>query len=269
MDEYQFQREVTPRNIILDLMGVSHPRPLSSSHLGMISSTFNVTVNNLRVALTRLVAKGMLDNTERGVYRLSAKAMARNDFARRWKVPQANKKKWDGSWIACHLSKGSNRTVRAKSINALNWFGFKPGLDAIWLRPNNLVMPIPELFENLRNLGLESGAHVFSMANVEASLAKHWHTLWAVEELDKSYASLNEQLQQSFEALQTSPPKTSLLDTFYLGSEAIYCLATDPQLPADIRPSPNYESLRKTMLDYDKIGRKIWLQQISSLGVNV
>ena len=268
MEDYQFQRELSPRNIILDLMGVSHPKPMLSSHLNVISSTFDVPVNNLRVALTRLVNKGMLDNTERGVYRLSTKAMVRNDFATRWKEKQVNDTTWDGSWIACHLSKGSHRTIRAKSINALNWFGFKPGLDAIWVRPNNLRMNILELTDTLRNLGLESQAHLFTLTDIESSLAKQWQTLWAIDTLDQTYVKLNDQLKKSFKDLQSSPPNTSLQETCMLGGEAIYCLSMDPQLPKAIRSSDEFDRLRKTMLDYDKIGRTIWLQQLVSLGVD-
>ncbi len=267
MDDYPFKRELSPRNIILDLMGVSHPNPMEAAHLPVISHVFSVPVNNLRVALTRLAAKGMLDNTQRGVYRLSAKAIVRNEFTRRWKSPQYSDKPWDASWIACHLSKGSNRSIRSKSINALNWFGFKPGLDGIWVRPNNLVQSVSELLSVLRSLGLEAHAQVFSINDVEATLAKSWQTLWATTELDTRYQQLNEKLLHSFKQLQSAQPTTTLLETCLLGSEAIHLLATDPQLPPDIRPACHYEELRTTMLEYDQIGRKIWLKQLPDLGV--
>ncbi len=268
MSEYQFQRELSPRNIILDLMGVSHPQPLEAGYLNLISDIFNIPVNNLRVALTRLAAKGMLDNTQRGVYRLSPKAMARNEFARRWKTPQCVEGQWDDSWIGCHLSKGANRSIRAKSLNALSWFGFKPGLDHLWVRPNNLVQGIVTLQAVLKDLGLESQSHVFSMNDIEPTLAKHWKTLWPVDALNESYGELNQQLLSSYQQLDTTPLKASLLETCVLGSEAIHCLATDPQLPQEIRQGHEYETLRKTMIDYDLAGREIWLKQLSSLGIS-
>ena len=268
MSEYQFQRELSPRNIILDLMGVSHPQPLEAGYLNLISDIFNIPVNNLRVALTRLAAKGMLDNTQRGVYRLSPKAMARNEFARRWKQSQCVEGEWNGSWIGCHLSKGANRSVRSKSLNALSWFGFKPGLDHLWVRPNNLLQNVSSLQAVLKDLGLESQSHVFSMDDIDPTLAKHWKTLWPVHALNQSYSELNQQLLSSYEQLDKTPLKASLLETCVLGSEAIHFLATDPQLPSDIRPSQEYETLRKTMIDYDLAGRKIWLKQLSSLGIS-
>ncbi len=267
MDNYPFKRELSPRNIILDLMGVSHPVPLEATVLPAISDVFDQSVNTLRVALTRLVAKGFLDNTLRGVYRLSAKAIARNEFTRRWKSPQYSSKKWDDSWIACHLSKGSNRTVRSKSINALNWLGFKPGLDGLWVRPNNLQLKVPELLSELRSLGLETQAQVFSLYDVEDSLAKGWKNLWAVNELDKGYQQLTKRLLKSIKNLQKPKSKTTLLETCLLGSEAIHYLATDPQLPREIRPTQHYETLRQTMLEYDQLGRKLWYQKLPALGV--
>ncbi len=268
MDDYPFKREPSPRNIILDLMGVSHPNPMETAHLSVIADVFSVPVNNLRVALTRLVAKGMLDNTQRGVYRLSAKAIVRNEFTRRWKSPQYSSKPWDDTWIACHLSKGTNRSLRCKSINALNWFGFKPGLDGMWVRPNNLVQAVPELLNMLRSLGLEAHAQVFSITDVETTLAKSWKTLWATQKLDSHYQQLSKKLLNSFKQLQSAQPNTTLLEACLLGSEAIHFLATDPQLPTEIRPSCHYEQLRTTMLEYDKIGREIWLKQLPSLGVS-
>jgi phenylacetic acid degradation operon negative regulatory protein len=267
MDDYPCKRELSPRNIILDLMGVSHPNPLEAAHLPVISHVFSVPVNNLRVALTRLAAKGMLDNTQRGVYRLSAKAIVRNEFTRRWKTPQHSNMPWDTSWIACHLSKGTNRSLRHKSINALNWFGFKPGLDGLWVRPNNLVQSVPKLLSVLRSLGLEAQAPVFSINDIEPTLAKSWKTLWATQELDTRYQQLNEKLINSFKQLQSAQANTTLLETCLLGSEAIHLLATDPHLPPDIRASQHYEKLRTTMLEYDQIGRKIWLKKLPSLGV--
>jgi len=268
MSDYQFQRELSPRNILLDLMGVNHPQPLEAGFLAIISDIFDVPVNNLRVALTRLVAKGMLDNTQRGVYRLSPKAMARNDFARRWKKPQCSSSDWDGSWIACHLGKGVNRSVRSKSLNALSWFGFKPGLDLLWVRPNNLLQAATKLQVTLQEIGLETQAHLFSMNDLQPNLVKHWKTLWPIQTLNSSYVDLNQKLISSYQQLSNTAVKTSLLETCVLGSEAIHCLAIDPQLPQEIRPGNEYETLRKTMLDYDQAGRKIWLKQLSSLGIS-
>ncbi len=267
MDDYPFKRELSPRNIILDLMGVSHPAPLEATVLPAIGEVFDQSINTLRVALTRLVAKGFLDNTQRGVYRLSTKAIARNEFTRRWKSAQGSSKQWDNSWIACHLSKGSNRTVRNKSVNALNWMGFKPGLDGLWVRPNNLQLLVPELLSNLRSLGLEAQAQVFSLNDVEDNLAKGWKNLWAIHELDKGYQQLNKRLLKSITNLQKPNSKTTLLETCLLGSEAIHYLATDPQLPSEIRPTLHYETLRHTMLEYDQLGRKLWYQKLPALGV--
>ena len=98
-------------------------------------------------------------------------------------------------------------------------------------------------------------------------MAKNWQTLWATSELDTRYQQLNEKLLNSFKQLQSAQPNTTLLETCLLGSEAIHLLATDPQLPFDIRAPQHYEKLRTTMLEYDQIGRKIWLKQLPALGV--
>jgi len=265
---YKFKYEPNPKNVILDLMGINQPNPLETTHLVMISDIFGISINNLRVALTRLAAKGMITNDGRGIYRLSPKTVAKRDFINRWRSAQVINKPWDNSWIACHLPKGTDRTIRKKSLLALEWYGFKPGLDLVWVRPNNLTLSLTDLVNYLRELGLESEARTFVLAQAEDTLQTHWvNNLWATKKLDQDYDELIQALQNSIQTLQQSTPQQSLFETCSLGGEAIHHLAIDPLLPQEIRPGDMHTRLKQTMLTYDKVGREIWLEQLSALGV--
>lgn len=263
---YKFKYEPSPKNMILDLMGVNQPNPLETSHLSMLSDVFNIPVNNLRVALTRLTAKGLISNDGRGIYRLSLKAIAKRDFINRWRTTQIINKSWDGSWIACHLPKGADRTARKKSLLALQWYGFKAGLDLVWIRPNNLRLNLVDLVSFLRNLGLEIEAKHFIITQAEEAIQTHWmNNLWPITKLDMDYDDLIKALLQSIETLQQNTPQQALLQSSLLGGEAIHHLAIDPLLPSEIRPGNMQLKLKTAMLAYDKIGRKIWLEQLSDL----
>lgn len=260
--------EPNPRNVILDLMGVNQPNPLDTSYLPLISDIFGITINNLRVALTRLVAKGLISNDGRSIYRLTPKAVAKRDFINRWQSDQASNQPWDKSWITCHLPKGTERSARKKTLLALEWYGFKPGLEQMWIRPNNLKLNLTELMSSLRELGLEPEARAFILSQVEDSLQTHWqNNLWLIKKLDQDYADLIQVLDNSLKTVKQNSLHQSLHETCVLGGEAIHLLAIDPLLPAEIRPSDKYQQLQKSMLIYEKMGREMWLEQLSNLGV--
>ena len=264
---YDFKYKPSPKNIVLDLIAVNQYRQLETPQLTFISEIFDISMNNLRVTLNRLVNEDLLANDERGVYRLTPKALSKREFINQWRSKQTLDT-WDGSWLACYLQKGVDRTTRKKTLLALEWYGFKPGLDLIWVRPNNLVLETENLAESLTTLGIEEGTKLFVMSDTDKHLQRRWTTtVWPVDQLDQQYDALVLQILKSTQLLETNSVRTSLIETCQLGGEAIHCLALDPLLPKAIRAGEKYEELKQTMLNYDKLGRKIWLEELSKLGV--
>lgn len=259
---YQFRYQPTPKNILLDLMGVNSNNQLTTPELQPISEAFNLSINNLRVTLNRLVSAGLVSNAERGSYRLTAKALQKRRFINRWRDDRLMRPDWDGSWVGCHLPKGADRTERSSSLRALQWYGFKPGLEQLWIRPDNLTPGSAELHSGLRKLGLEALSHCFVITEIETTLAKQWCSLWDVRTLDNHYLELLDALSRSLDNLAKQPRKNSLAETWRLGGEAIHLLATDPLLPQQIRPGHCYENLKNTMKRYDVVGRSLWLKQL-------
>lgn len=257
-------RELTPKSILLDLLGVAFPKPVLSQHLWVIADIFSVPENNLRVAMTRLVASGWVSSDVRGEYHLSEKARARNQFIRNWKAKD-KQKPWQQGWLACHLPKGAGRSERAKSIKALEWYGFKLGLDLMWVRPDNLAIPKQGLLNDLRLLGLEANAPLFVLQDIDPPLTSSWLQLWPTEDMDKVYQAMTKRLRASEKKPEA---KRSLLETCVLGGEAIHYLVKDPQLPQSIHARKHYDQLKETMIRYDQMGRSIWFSELENLGVS-
>ncbi|GAA5445444.1 hypothetical protein Misp06_03647 [Microbulbifer sp. NBRC 101763] len=266
---YQFTYEPTPKNVLLDLMGVNKRHELATSQLGYISDAFDISINNLRVTLNRLVGAGLITQNGRGMYRLTEKALAKRAFINRWQQNTFHYDNWDYRWLACHLPKGVSRAVRAKSILVLEWYGFAAGLDHLWVRPNNLIINHAELTVTLIRLGLEESAHCFVLQDVPDILVSHWaHHLWDIERLDSEYDALIHSLESSLTSLAAKSVSASLYETCRLGGEAIHRLAVDPLLPKVIRPQKKYQQLKKIVRKYDRVGRNIWLEQLQKLGVD-
>jgi phenylacetic acid degradation operon negative regulatory protein len=266
---YQFTYQPTPKNILLDLMGVNKNGELATSQLNLISQAFDISINNLRVCLNRLVSADLITNDDRGVYCLTEKALAKRAFINRWRHDTFAYAGWNYSWMACHLPKGGDRNLRKKSLVALQWYGFTLGLDQLWIRPNNLMVNCSELSMELTQLGLENHAHCFVLQEVPDALASQWaHNLWNITQLDAEYSALVQSLKTSLENLEKKSLDASLAETCRLGGEAIHRLAIDPLLPKEIRPQKKYQQLKTTMLKYDRVGRNIWLNQLEQLGVH-
>ncbi|WP_444957476.1 hypothetical protein [Microbulbifer sp. ZKSA002] len=266
---YQFTYEPTPKNVLLDLMGVNKRHELGTSQLSFISDAFDISINSLRVTLNRLVSTELVSHDGRGVYRLTEKAIAKRAFINRWQHDTFHYETWDGSWLTCHLPKGISRTVRRKSLSVLQWYGFSVGLDHLWVRPNNLKLAHTEIIASLDTLGLEVGANCFVLHEVPDSLVSQWaHQLWDIERLDSEYDDLVQFLENSLKTLSNKPIYTTLSETCRLGGEAIHRLAIDPLLPKIIRPQEKYQELKNIVRKYDRVGRNIWLEQLKKLGVD-
>ncbi|WP_444931338.1 hypothetical protein ACJJIF_06040 [Microbulbifer sp. SSSA002] len=266
---YQFTYEPTPKNVLLDLMGVNQQHELSTSQLSFISDAFDISMNNLRVTLNRLTGTDLVTHDGRGVYRLTEKALTKRAFINRWQKDTFHYDNWNHSWLACHLPRGTARASRKRSLIALEWHGFAAGLDNLWVRPNNLRLNYTEITATLINLGLEDGAHCFILQEAPDSLASQWtHQLWDVDRLDREYDALIESLEDSLKNLASKPINVTLSETCRLGGEAIHRLAVDPLLPKVIRPQKKYQQLKNILHEYDRTGRNIWLDQLKRLGVN-
>jgi phenylacetic acid degradation operon negative regulatory protein len=67
-----------PKSVILDLLSAAPGGQVEVRGLVRAAQLFGITENNMRVALTRLRAAGMVESTSRGCYRVGPAAEAVN-----------------------------------------------------------------------------------------------------------------------------------------------------------------------------------------------
>lgn len=261
------RRALSPKNVMLDLLRMTRHQPISTKSLVETGTLFGFNSNAVRVALTRLVSQGMVESDERGLYRLSLSTNPMNQLIEDWRKGDARRVNWsDQSWLVCHLSKCPNRSERNHSVKALSFQGFKEGLDNLWVRPNNLALPFDELLERLNFLGLENNAALFSTRDIDGAIAERWrHQLWNPTNLKRAYRESLAKLKKSEKKLLKMPTREAMIESFYLGGEAIHILVKDPLLPDEIFQCEDREHLCETMLHYDTVGRSIWAKEVSDL----
>ncbi len=252
-------RPVTPKRLVLDLLRVARDKPVPVGALVGVGALFGLTGNSMRVAITRLLARGLVESDERGSYRLSPATDPLTAHVERWREGEARMRRWESEWLLVSPPRGADRSTRRHSLRALGLSGFREGLDGLWTRPHNLAEPLSTTFERLGALGLDPGARHFVASHLDAKLRRRWETtLWPIEQLQRGYRRALDSVERSMARVGSMPAEQALVETFVVGGEAIRVIATDPLLPEAILSSFERRALSDAMLRYDELGRGIW-----------
>jgi len=249
---------VSARSVVLNLVRVAPERALPVSTLVRVSELFGLSANALRVAVTRLVADGMLESDERGSYRLGPSAVSLHEHVEDWRRGEARARPWKGEWLAVALGARAERGARRASSRALERLGLREGLPGLWLRPDNLAQSFSSTIERLHRLGLEPGAEPFRAHDFGEPTERRLHALWPIRALQQSYERASRDLQRSLRQLDTMPRDRALVQSYLLGGDAIRVLATDPLLPEALMPGAARRELTELMLRYDAVGHRLW-----------
>lgn len=238
-----------PTNIILDLLRTYLSRGSSVRNIMRTGAMFGFSENLMRVSLSRLAAKGTVENFKRGYYRLTDSTDHMNDFIEEWRLGDARRRDWHRNWV---LAQGDSDSW------ALNACGFFYLDKQLWVRPDNLTRSAEALQTLLENLGASSGCIIATDASLSLSREKTVLERVARYALQKKYAGAIMKLKESFARLTVIPSDAAQKESFYLGGSAIQVLALDPLLPEEIQPGDDRRSLWTLMLEYDQVGRAIW-----------
>jgi phenylacetic acid degradation operon negative regulatory protein len=137
-------------------------------------------------------------------------------------------------------------------------FGFAKLDEGLSIRPDNLVGGVELIRTELHGLGLESGALVFSLQNLDRVSSARARGLWNVAELCAGYARSLADIEASERHLTQMSEKESLFETFLLGGRVIAQILLDPLLPEPISPIRQRRALVESMKRYERVARKLW-----------
>jgi len=272
------QRELTPKNIITDILRIVGPRGLSTKAMLELGSLFAYKQNAMRVAITRLIGSGTIEkmqlpdakNKPSSHYRLSSATDPLTLFIEEWRLGEGRCKPWKPEqWLVCQLGKTPDRSARAQSLKALSSLGFRPGPDKLWIRPNNLKKTFAYIERQLQQFGLESHATLMAVNKLQNGVNEQWQSLWADKKTRQHYrqhyAKLTGELIRSQAILDSKSDADAMAETFLLGGNVIDLLIKDPLLPEQIENPEARESLCHAMREYDDIARAIWQKRIEAV----
>ncbi len=260
---------VTARHLVLDLLSTLPHGAMPVRALVAAGALFEISENTVRVALARLLGRGLIERDERGAYRLGARAHAVSRQVASWRALHTRLRPWDGAWICVHAAglREAGRRGLEHQRRALDWLGFRALHPSLLLRPDNLSEGVAGVRERLRALGLPREAAIFEVRALEPAADDAARHLWPVSQLVTGYRTTRLALERSERRLSALPEARGMVESFHLGGQAIRQLALDPLLPAELLPSAERDHLLATMLRYDRAGRACWARFLGRFGV--
>jgi phenylacetic acid degradation operon negative regulatory protein len=250
----------SPKSAILDLLQTTRGRSMPVRALVEAGAILGLAENGMRVALARLVARGLVERDGPGRYRLAAPAQPISRRVGGWTSADQRSVSWDGGWIGA-LTQGrakSDRATRRGDARALAFIGFARLTSALWIRPDNLRGGVAAAREALHELGLDPHVSVLRLSQLDPKTEARARRLWDSDALAAAQRHAREALERSAARLTRLSPAAAMAETFLVGGRAIRQIALDPCLPEAIAPEKERRALVAAMREYDRAGRACW-----------
>ena len=254
---------VSAKAIVLEVLSAGESidkGTLPVRSLVQAASVFDIAENSVRVAIVRLRAEGLLESPARGEYRLGPSAQMVNEKIHGWRTVSTRVGEWDGSWVAAFTADLSrtDRPALRRRLRALRYVGFEELKPGLFVRPNNLTPGIEGIREELYALGLDSGAPVFRMEELDAANERQARALWDSAVLEQTYARLLREINLAEDRLERLPLNDALREVFLLGREGIRQVVLDPLLPRPLIDEDERSAMVSILQDYCDRGLDLW-----------
>ncbi|KUJ69109.1 PaaX domain-containing protein, C- domain protein [Streptomyces albus subsp. albus] len=209
-------RPLTARSIVLSTLLGHHPPQLPARALVRVGALFGTAEGTIRVALTRMVAAGDLEQRD-GAYRLTDRLLARQSRQDDSRAPHT--RRWHGGWeIAVVTSDRRPPAERGALRTAMAELRLAELREGTWLRPDNLVRSHPAVVTE--QCTLLSGAPQDDPAALAARL-------W----------DLDGWARQARELLAALERADGPAGRFTVAAAILRHLVTDPVLPSRLLPA--------------------------------
>jgi len=247
----------SPKSAILDLLQTTRGRSLPVRALVEAGALFGLQENGVRVALARLVARGLVERDGPGRYRLAAGAQPISRRVGGWTSADQRSVRWDGAWVGALTQGRANgaRATRRGDARALAFLGFARLAPALWIRPDNLRGGVEATRDALHELGLDPHVSVLRLSELDPKTEARARGLWDADSLVAAQRQAREALERSAARLSRLSPSAAMIETFLIGGGAIREIALDPCLPEAIAPEKERRALLAAMREYDRAGR--------------
>ncbi len=260
--------ETTPKRLLLDLIATARDGAMPVRALVAAGTLFGIEEGSLRVALTRLGSRGLVEQDSRGCYRLAPLARPLGRHVLAWRQSRRRLRDWNGRWILVWPGRsGLARTAVRRQERALGIYGFATLRPGLVLRPDNLTGSIDETRRNLTELGLAPSALVCVGEDFDAATESHARGLWDRAALEEGYRASLARIDGSVARLEKASLEEGLVESYTLGGSILRSLLLDPFLPEELVDTEARSALLGAMVAYDRMGRALWSRFMRPYGV--
>ncbi|MPZ84614.1 MAG: PaaX family transcriptional regulator [Actinophytocola sp.] len=240
--------EPAPQDLVLSLLGAHHvPRERGevwSGGLVRLLEEFGFSAGAARVALNRLVGRGLLDRSKDGRhvhYALTPRTVAVLAEGDRRIFTLGGSPRTETTWtVLWHSIPEDRRLARTRLVRRLRFLGFGSVQDGTWLAPHDREADVAAL---LAELDVTAHAGVLLGRPAPAiDFATFVARVWDLDDLAARYRAFVEHFRghEAADDRQALLLRTRLVHTF---REFPFL---DPELPEDLVPAPKHraEALR-------------------------
>ncbi|MDR3418955.1 MAG: PaaX family transcriptional regulator C-terminal domain-containing protein [Nevskia sp.] len=248
------------RHLIMDLLLAAEGEASSVREFIAGCALFGISGNNVRVAVVRLSAEGLIEAEERGRYRLGGSAHQLADEVATWRTAEQRVRPWKGGYLAVYSGAlgRSDRAALRRRERALQMLGFRELERGLLVRPDNIEDNIGTVRKRLYTLGLEAQACVFVAQGFDAVHEARIRTLWDCKALNLGYRKLRARLEQWMEHAPALEREAAAREAYLLGSTAIRQVVFDPLLPEPFVDVAARHAFVETVRRFDRYGQAIW-----------
>ncbi|MEM6294942.1 MAG: PaaX [Myxococcota bacterium] len=253
----RLRARVTAKRAILSVLTATAV-PLTTAQLQGCGALLGCEAPAIRVALGRLVDRGDVTALGDGCYEIGARGAPIATAVQRWVALPKRVKPWREGWLlvhTAHLGRRHRASLRRRE-RALSLFGFAALLDGLWVRPDNLTQPVDEIRRDLTGLGLEADAVLATASALDAGQTLDPHALWDAQTLEAGYSAALAAMQTCLAGFDDADVRARARDTARIGSAVIGMLIVDPLLPAALVDARLRRDVHRTMVTFDRVGKK-------------
>jgi phenylacetic acid degradation operon negative regulatory protein len=252
-------RLVTAKNLLLDLLRTSTSNAWPVKKLIEIAGMFDISENAVRVNLSRLVSRGLIETDSRGFYLMTRRYDPLRNWIDDWTRGEQRVTDWNDHWLCVTPPPAIKKKDWLALDKSLLRFGFRPIETRMWVRPDNLSRSIDSVNELINAVSGISDLIFTKIVELTINSQKlELETLWDRAALEEQYSRYTQRLTTSMQRLENADHSTALAESFILGGEVIHLLALDPLLPASMINTELRIDLTQAMLAYDAHFHQIW-----------
>ncbi|HVU00944.1 MAG TPA: PaaX family transcriptional regulator C-terminal domain-containing protein [Polyangiaceae bacterium] len=248
------------KSVLLELLVAARGQSLPVRLAVVACELFDISENNVRVAIVRLSSSGLIVAAGRGLYRLGpgAEGIAREVSS--FRTVEKRLRSWNGGWIAVHVGalSRSDRTVLRRRARSLSLLGFAELERGLHVRPDNLDGGVEDVRARLRGLGLDERANVFAASAFDADVDARARALWDGKALTQSYRKTRTEIERWLRQAGRLETDVAAREAFLLGGRGIRQVVYDPLLPPPLVDVEERHAFVRAVVEMDGEGRKIW-----------